>query len=88
MLMMNLDALGIVVTSAASQTLGSALWQPYLLLRAIQKYQYVMIKHSTGDFPFSIPYHTGPGTKKKKKNADPFSFSLPSNNSPRSRAAM
>ncbi|EMF15057.1 Transp_cyt_pur-domain-containing protein [Sphaerulina musiva SO2202] len=31
-------ALGIVVTSAASQTLGSALWQPYLLLRAIQKY--------------------------------------------------
>lgn len=38
-----LDALGIVVTSAASQTLGSALWQPYLLLRAIQKYQYVYL---------------------------------------------
>lgn len=47
-----LDALGIVVTSAASQTLGSALWQPYLLLRAIQKYQYVTCRHRR--HPFSL----------------------------------
>lgn len=49
----NLDALGIVVTSAASQTLGSALWQPYLLLRAIQKYQYVLLDKAqeAGDIP-------------------------------------
>lgn len=33
-----LDAIGIIVTSAASQTLGDAYWQPYLLLREIQKY--------------------------------------------------
>lgn len=31
-------ALGIVATSAATQTLGAAYWQPYLLLREIQKY--------------------------------------------------
>lgn len=32
------DALGALITSASAQTLGEAYWQPYLLLREIQKY--------------------------------------------------
>lgn len=31
-------AFGIITTSAAAEVLGEAYWQPYLLLRAIQKH--------------------------------------------------